>query len=398
MSKRKILIFDDEERNRKKYVEALNKTQEIVKKFKIESILLKEFLKEWKILGDRYRDLRKTKKGKDEPSILDETSVFIIDYDLIKASDASGYLTGENVSYLVRCFSKCNFIIGFTQFGTNNFDLTLKGQSESHADLKLGSDQLTNPGLWSSNERIDFFPWYWPNIPKYLENLPKKLDDIESNLDTAICDFFGMTKEVVGTMPRSASEFIGGNPQEITFAQFLRYSDNALSQVDKKFVDKLDPEVKKLLISSRISKWLEQLVLPGQNILIDAPHLVQRYPSLLKGSIADLNSWNATTTFNNFSSIGIDYKKIEEYRFKKDHWLSHPAWFLNQVSNCQKIKEVSDPWTKKSTDFVFCEDSSSFYKKDDCKEFIAELESPYVRRYVRKFKGYEYTPSVRFSL
>jgi len=172
MSKRKILIFDDEERNRKKYVEALNKTQEIVKKFKIESILLKEFLKEWKILGDRYRDLRKTKKGKDEPSILDETSVFIIDYDLIKASDASGYLTGENVSYLVRCFSKCNFIIGFTQFGTNNFDLTLKGQSESHADLKLGSDQLTNPGLWSSKNR--FFPLVLAEYPEIFGEFTKK--------------------------------------------------------------------------------------------------------------------------------------------------------------------------------------------------------------------------------
>jgi hypothetical protein len=397
MSKRKILIFDDEESNREKYVKELNKTVDLSKKFQIESIQKEDFLREWNILVSRYRNLRETKKKKDETSVLDDTSVFIIDYDLIKASDSSGYLTGENVSYLVRNFSKCLFIIGFTQFGTNYFDLTLKKQSTSHADLRLGSDQLTNPGLWSK-ERTEFLPWCWPNIPKYLDNLPKKLEDIENNMDESICDYFGMTKDVIGNLPRSVSEFIGKNPQETTFKQFLRESDNALSRVDRKFVDKLDSDVKKLLISSRISKWLEQMVLPGQNTLIDAPHLVQKYPSLLKGEITDPKSWNATATFEKVGSIGLEYKIIEDYRFKKEHWLSHPAWFLNQVNNCQKIKEVLDPWTKTSTDFVFCEDSSSFYKKTDCKEFLAELDSPYIRRYVRKFKGIEYTPHVRFSL
>jgi hypothetical protein len=397
MSKRKILIFDDEEKNRERYVKELNKTADLSKKFQVESILKEDFLKEWKILISRYRNLRETDGKNTEVSIFDDTAVLIIDYDLVKASGSSDYLTGENVSYLARCFSKCHFIVGFTQFGTNYFDLTLKGQSKTHSDLRLGSDQLTNPGLWGK-ERVEFLPWCWPNIPKYLDNLPKKIDDIENNMDASICDFFGMTKDVIGNLPRSVSEYIGENPQETTFSQFLRESDSALSRVDRKYIDKVDSDVKLLLIASRISKWLEQLVLPGQNILIDAPHLIQRYPSLLKGEITDPKSWDATTTFDKVNSIGINNKLIEDFRFKKEHWLSHPAWFLNRVNNCQQIKEVSDPWTKKSTDLVFCEDSSRFYKKTACKEFLAELDSPYVRRYVRKFKGIEYTPHVRFSL
>ena len=55
---------------------------------------------------------------------------FIIDYDLLGSQaekSPTGSLTGEIIAYLVRCFSRCKLIIGLNQYGSNPFDLTLRG-------------------------------------------------------------------------------------------------------------------------------------------------------------------------------------------------------------------------------------------------------------------------------
>jgi len=164
--------------------------------------------------------------------------------------------------------------------------------------------------------------------------------------------------------------------------------------------DQTTEEMAGRIAAARISKWLEQLVLPGQDILVDAPHLAFRYPSLLKGDPSNVDTWNETAKFDTFDKLGLDHEKIKECRFKKDHWLSRPAWYWDKVSNCQEIKEVSEPWTRGAIDYVFCEDSSSFHEREDCKEFVAKLDSPYVRRFIRSFEeeGVDYQPRVRRSL
>jgi len=396
MSNGRIVIYDDETRSGEQYLKTLKESKSIIRHFKnIESVESRKFLEELNLLKKRQLDLRNGKSWTVESSLFDEISVFIIDYDLVKASDSSSFLTGETVSYYVRCFSKCRIIIGLNQFGTNNFDLSLKGNPESYADFNIGSDQLDNPGLWGGMPD-GFRPWCWPDILGYLSNLVTKTRDLEGNLDERIFDFFELPEEVIGILPRSVSEFIGAEPKKTTFREFLTQSGNGLARKDA--IDNMEENIQALVVASRISKWLEQLVLPGQNILIDAPHLVQRYPSLLDGDHSTTETWNKTTTFEKPDKMGMDHEKIEEYRFKKDHWLSRPAWFLNELINCQDIKEVTDPWTREPTEFVFCEDSSSFHRKEECREFLAELESPYIRRYVRIFNGVDYTPRVRFSM
>lgn len=397
MSNGSIVIYDDEKRSGEQYLETLKESKYINKYFEeIKSIESREFLQELNLLKRRQLDLRDGESWTDESSLFDEISVFIIDYDLVKASDGGSFLTGENVSYYVRCFSKCRIIIGLNQFGTNNFDLSLKGNPESYADLNIGSEQLDNPGLWGGMTD-GFRPWYWPDIPGHLSNLFNKTKDLEGNLDERIFDFFALPEEIIGILPRSVSEFIGEEPTKTTFREFLTESGNGLSRKDNN-IDKMDEDIQALVTASRISKWLEQLVLPGQNILIDAPHLVQRYPSLLAGDHSNTETWNKTTTFEEPDKMGIDHEKIEDYQFKKNHWLSRPAWFLNGLINCQDIREVADPWTREPIEFVFCEDSSSFHRKEECLEFLAELESPYIRRHVRIFNGIDYTPRVRFSM
>jgi hypothetical protein len=199
-------------------------------------------------------------------------------------------------------------------------------------------------------------------------------------------------------LPRTVSEFLGDEPSTVSFEEFLKESGNALTPKDKKKIDIDDPAMI-LLTISRISKWLEEVVLPGQNILVDAPHLVHRYPSLLKGNHKDLETWNNTALLNlPDKELGLNFENIEQFKIKNDHWLSRPAWFLNQLIEYQEIKEVKEPWSREPTNFVFCEDSSTFNKKDQCKEFLIEIDTPYARRYVCEFKGVNYVPRVRFAL
>jgi len=273
----------------------------------------------------------------------------------------------------------------------------LKGHPESYADLNIGSKQLDNPGLWGG-ETVGFRPWYWPVLPKYLDSFKKKVGDIKGNLNEPICRFLGIPKEIVEILPRTVGEFIGDYPHETTFKEFIAKSGNGLRGKDNEAIDEMGEEAIERIVVARISKWLERLVLPGQDILVDAPHLVSRYPSLLKGDHTKDETWNMTAKFDTFEKSGLDYELIDEFRFEKDHWLSRPAWFWNQISDSQKIKEVCEPWKREKTDLVFCEDSSRFYKRENCKEFVFESESPYIRRYVRGFEEIEYRPIVRFSL
>jgi len=321
-------------------------------------------------------------------------------------------LTGEYVAYLVRCFSKCGLIVGVNQFvgvsqyGHNPFDLTLKGHPESFADLNVGQDQLNNLDLWRGTwggVRRGFRPWYWPSLPDYLCDFEKKVDDVRKSLDSGnpdkdkpICEVIGFDPELFELLPRSISQFLGREPATTTFRQFVTESGNCLKPKDAQSVN--DDEMLARVGAARISKWLERLVLPEQDILVDAPHLVSRYPSLMMGDITKIETWNQTAQLTNYKELGLDTELIESFRLENNHWVSRPVWFWGKLRECENIPEVREPWKRVSSSCVFCEDASRFYEGRMCKEFLADTESPFSRRFVRYFKKVDYRPRVRLSL
>lgn len=398
MSKEKILVYDDETSVGEGYVDRLKKLESVTNAFDVEIFDEGEFSESLKTLKERQKYLREGKSWEGDTSILDSTSIFIIDFDLINPLKPSGLVSsGEEVAYLTRCFSKCGMVVGLNLVRGNVFDLTLQGNPKSFADLNISSYQLDNPGLWGG-ETEGFRPWYWPELPKQSKTFQKKVDDAKDHLDKPICGFLEFPKEVVEVFSRTIGEFIGDNPHKTTFKDFVTSSTNGLVGKDVKAADKLDEEMMGRIAASRISKWLERLVLPGQDILVDAPHLVMRYPSLLKGDHSKVETWNMTAKFESFEKLSLNYETIERFRFKKEYWLSRPVWFSSPMSACQGIKEVHEPWTKEEIDFVFCEDGSSFYEKGKCKYFIAKMDSPYDRRFVWKFPEVEYSPKKRLQV
>lgn len=409
--RKKILIYDDDPRIVERWSSMIKST---VSNFDVMQVEKDKF-EEAVILLEKRRLKARAKMPLTRPwgdNLFDNIAILVIDFDLFNPKDHRDsnkqmYLTGEEIAYLVRCYSRCGLIIGLNQFGMNSFDLTLKGHPESYADLNLGDRQIANPGLWHESWS-GFRPWSWPLLPKALGAFEARVKELLKCLDKPILTFLGFSSELAMTLPRSTVEFIAGTkePGKVTFKEFVHDSENGLRRKDKV----ADIESTARIAAARVAKWLERLVLSGQDILVDAPHLVFRYPSLLKGHKQDPETWDKTATFKSVSALGIRYDKLKEFSFKEE-WLSRPAWFWQRVSNCKQISEVAYPWkaTEKS-EFVFCEDISRFLPKNAAREFVADLPSSFVcrfvvdprskygKRFAKDVTEVSYRPQVRFSL
>ena len=402
--KKKILIYDDEREQTKLFKDKLEQGLKKAGKdqdFAIEALCEDALQCSIEKLQNKQEGFRENGKCPDATTILDEALIFIIDYDLLK-SKATKFLTGEIIAYVVRCFSECKLIIGLNQYGRNSFDLTLRGHPESFADLNLGVDQLGNPDLWRGDWgdfRRGYRPWSWPNLFDSLHNFDRKVAEVRENLDSPICKVLGFKPKLFRLLPRGIVQFIGKSEKkelaETTFREFVTHSGNGLRPKDATISD---DNVLARVGAARISKWLERLVLPEQDILVDAPHLVSRYPSLITDDAKKIKDWNRTAQLIDYRDIGLDTDLIEPYRFKKDYWVSRPVWFWDKLRECESIQEIQEPWLTVKPNWVFCEDASRFYNRTDCGEFFADTDSPFTRRFVKDFKGVDYRPRVRFSL
>jgi len=393
--KEKILVFDDDPDRTESWSETLNKIPSVKRNFQPISMKINEFNDAIDELMTRQSHIRKGDYYEEDID-LDKTAIFMIDFNLLDIEKGIK-ITGENAAYLTRCFSTCKLIIGInksigaTLHGDNTFDLTLKRHPESYCDLNIGSGQLKNQGLWDY-EFKDFRPWYWPIIPRMLDQYERRIHEIIENIETPICEVFDISDDI-SFFPDSVNNYLGGDPSSISFLEFALTSEYGIYKKDENTpIDKIAR-----MAASKISHWLEYIILQRQDILIDAPHLVSRYPSLLIGEHDKIETWNAVTKIIDYDKLNLDQDKIEDYRFKKDYWISRPVWFWEKLSENENIQEVKNPWEKEDVLYNFCEDSSIFLHQDDCREFTLDIDTPYIRRYIRKelYDDVEYRPRVK---
>lgn len=382
--KRRILVYDDVERWATNYTNQLTSERVINSKFDVEQITNGQLQDQLRILEERQAASRRTRHDVPGRSRFDEVDVFIVDIDLVES--ANPFLTGDRLAYLVRCFSECGVIIGLSQYQKVDFDLTLKGQAGSFTDLMIKNTQLTNRGLWG-NSWSAFRPWAWPVVPNLLEAFERRVRTIQEKPTAPVMETIGL-KPAVSSLPNSAIDFLGSDPETITFEGFVLHSQYGIRDPDRPF----NVEFLARIAAARISKCIEYLILPGQGVVVDAPHLVSRFPSLLTGSKTARSSWNMTTKFVPPNRLGLRSSKINRFRLKAEEWYSRPVWLSGLLSDFQGIDEVKSPWKSIEPSFLFCEDASAFYPRKDCFEFAASVESPNVRRYIRSFGDITYGP------
>lgn len=398
----KIRAFDDEEPFTKFLMSEVEKVGLSKDEFDVDIISEEKFLSAMDGLNQRRENYRQSGIwDKSEPNIFDDISILLVDFDLFELR-ASHYYKADIIAYLVRAFSNCGVIARINRFGHNPFDLTLRGDLSSFADLDLGVGQLSNSTLWGPSASQGFSPWYWPNLVQFAKDFEKRVADVEESIKSGVTikDTLGFSDETWQRLPRAIAQFFGNGAIDLTFKQFLVDSQSALEFKDGKYLE-LDVNwaIFSRLAAARVSKWLEYAVLKEQDILIDAPHLVSRFPSLLKDN-QDINAWNGLCVRGVSEIPGLEMTVLEPFRLEKPYWISRPVWFWQGVVDCHDIAEVREPWNIDSPEWVFCEDASAFYKEEECHEFKAETISPFAGRFIKDFSGLrvDYFPRERFAL
>ncbi len=400
-----VVICDDETTNVDQWVAGLQTLLKADGRFRVEGHTV--FLEDVRELEARRAAARKGEAYHRKPTLFDSAAIVVVDYDLLLLGETS-YVTGETVAYLARCYSECGVIVVLNQYGSARYDLTLRGHPESFADLNIGSKHLHNPMLWGLTT-AGFAPWAWPVIPDMLDRHRKRVEDLlERGLDRTVANVLGLSDEAISGLSRSAREFIEIDQHQlaqITCRQVAAKDGPMLERKD----DLADDRARASVASARISRWCEDWLLPEQDLLVDGPHLVLRYPSLLTGDFEAVTSWDAVAERRSDKTWKPMQSHMAPYAFSAQDWLSRPAWWGKRLGENAKLREVADPWNAVPVPFGFCEDVSRFAPPEATRGFVADLESPYVRRSIAdhdhpffaaikaELEEVDYQPLVRLS-
>ena len=263
---------------------------------------------------------------------LDNADVIVVDYDLLLYSGITD-TTGSGLAYLLRCFSRCGFIIVLNEYGDNTFDLSLGSPTDNFADLHVGAMQIGNPGLWGTSFG-GYRPWHWPVVPDARNNFEQCVKDVQKNLDgPPIVEYLGLD-HVIDWIPRRAQDFLSGKRrlEEVTFRDFVESSRGGVATKDDLISEQLAR-----VAAARIVALLNSVILPEQSALVDAPHLASRFPSLVQSGSGEIDNWNRLC--NPLGGVVDDLlaDSVSQYKFQRSHWLWRPAWFWPLISKDEAI-------------------------------------------------------------
>ena len=179
-------------------------------------------------------------------------------------------------------------VVVLNQYPQAQFDLRLRGHLQSHADLNVDAELISTPGLWRDPPWQHFRPWRWQTLIGTVQTQRERQKIIETELDHSILETLGMRSEDASRLPDSGFGFLSPSAnsyqslRDVTFRSFLA---NASDGRDARAISESDRRAAVRVASARIGKWLEREVLGGQDVLIDIPHLVQRFPFVLGDQI-----------------------------------------------------------------------------------------------------------------
>jgi len=364
-----VLVFDDESnsaedlRGRLAEIEGLRVT------------CLTDPGQELRLLEERRRAARSGGAQPDGASAFDDVDILVVDYDLAAESESATTAaeTGERVAYLVRCYSTCGYIVGLNQFANSPvFDLTLTGNPRSFADLNISNEEVDHPALWGQG-LLGYQPWWWPNLREAPAALRRRASILSTEVAIELLTLLGLDDDRVRIqLTRNQSAWLtssgplgGFRPTDVLKGRLgLRPKDELASDGDRARV-----------AAARITKWVERVLIPGQHITIDAPHLLTRYPSLATTAElarADLRSKSPETY--------MDVDKLAGAALPRS-WYPMQCWLWPLLIDQEDIEENADPFADSPDIGNFCEDVSRFLPRQHTRAFASDFD-PFSRRFV----------------
>ena len=337
---------------------------------------------------------------KREPCLFDNAQIVILDYDLLHVDEenAARY-TGEGLARLARVFSDCGVVVVLNQFPGVQFDLSLRGHISSHADLNLDAKLLGTPGLWSGPPWDGFRPWSWQTLHRAVDTQRDRERTVDQTPDDRpIAEVLGMEEDDALRLSDSAFGFIA--PAANTFAEFASrtFTDFLADAVDARdavAAAALDRSNGDRFVAARLGKWLEREVLGPQDVLVDVPHLVERYPFLLGDDVGEVGAWNALV----HDPERLQNEVPPECWFQPAEFLSRPAVWRQRFETHPDVADRRFGFDySKVPPYAFLEDTSQFAPLSDATEFRAGHHNPFDRRFVKYLRSVRYAPQRRLAL
>jgi hypothetical protein len=338
--------------------------------------------------------------GEGEARLIDDADILIVDFDLTPRADVleasvedEGQRdatrdklrgrSGEQVAYLARCYSTAGFIVVVNQeYQRRTFDLTMQRFVHSYAELNVTHYDVTMAGLWLASTGQDVFrPWAWPRLCEASDLQMRRVAAVPS-LDAPVLSSLGITGSDRRAMTARQLDPLGDEPDKTTFDDVVDGSDLGLQVKD---VQK-DPDQRRRIAAAAIGRWLETVVLPAQNVIVDAPHVAHRFPQLLGARAGEVDAWQE------IAALDAKPDSLQGIPSACPSWLSRPAWSASAVR--EEMARMEAP-TNRPADVVFCEDVSRFVTIADATEFETDLPGPYDQRFVRDLDGIDYHPRPR---
>jgi hypothetical protein len=318
---------------------------------------------------------------------VDGADILMIDYAL---GEEGGGVTGRRLAYLARCYADCGTIVLMNEHGDNTFDLTLSSDFSSFADVEIGSEQLANPSLWREGGGR-FRPWSWPPLLGEPQRLRAAREELSREPRRPFLDVLGI-RLVADYLPKVVTDLLTEGLQSGAFDQLsLQDVQDAVNQErpgatafgDRK--DRIPASRVPSVVAARLRRWLNRLLLPSQDVLVDAPHLVSRFPSLVPGDPTSVDNWNLTTGLRLPEGPPEPLAGLAARCGPANGvWLDRPAWHWPLLQGDASIEEANDPFRPRQLPYRFCEDLSGFAEISDTRAFLSDLRPPFARRFVSR--------------
>ena len=360
-----------------------------------------------------FAGVKNTLEGKKAPkSAFDGYDLIFLDNNLTHLDIKGARLTGEGVAGYLRAFTNTPYIVSVNKNPDLDFDLQcLVGDASSRADLAINTHHLKNRALWTGrveDAQDGFRPWYWPALNLEPDRRRKQIKFIYSRLKKPILSSLGFDKLSVLALSRTAKGVLspeGRQPgsdgtsdpmTKYTFEDFFGSSSRSVpAEDDRETIQKTKNTLAiSRVVASDLDMWFRRDVLAPQDVIVDVPHLLVRMPFLLGKRASSVKAWN-TAIQKVVPPFALDkaiYKRhLSKARCHLDLWVRSPSFWGTALKDNEKLNQLffraeKDKWV----DCVFCEDVP--------REFVANFESPWDRRYVRHLSGKRYVPRSRMAL
>lgn len=395
-----------------------------VSELEVISLAGDDFLEQLKLLFARVnRCIKKPETYKPGPNLLfDGADVVALDNNLAELKIEGARITAESIAGYVRAFCDCGYVISLNKNPDVDFDLRfLMGDFTTRADLALNAQHLANKGLWTgdpSDSSDSFKPWYWPALLRVSERRRAQIDFVRRHISKPLLGSLKFSELAINQIsphgrgslsPRTEPDGDRHSAiEELTFLDVFKDGDRSVYiRDDRTRLAKAVkvPGIQDIIcraVASDIDRWFRRDIVGPQEVLVDIPHLLQRFPMLLGANARRIKEWNRAATAGD-PPYNLDAKLYKTYlakaAFGHDEWLATPCFDWHVLKETAALNELF--LTSDKDDLIdarFCEDNSQFAPGDsEIQEFAAEFEGSWRYRYVKKRPRKKYRPQSRFA-